>query len=67
MTRQEKLIVTSYNGVMMVDFDEFHEYITELLGRPIYSHELATDEIEAEIKEKVKPEFIKLCAEDTQK
>lgn len=63
MTDREKFIVMAYTGVSMLDFDKFHEQVEELMGRPVYSHEFALDLFTDELKEKVKPEFLKLCSQ----
>ena len=66
MTDREKAIVTAYTGITMFNgekFSIFHKYIEDLLGRPIWTHELATEVVWNEIKEKSKPDFLKLCAE----
>ena len=64
MTDHEKAIVSAYTGVAMLVGDKmniFYEYIAEICGRPIYTHELAHPLIQDEIKEKSKPDFIALC------
>ena len=63
MTKQEKLIVSAYTGVLMTNFDDLHKFIEEKLGRPIQTLELCDEKILNELKEKVKNDFIKLCAE----
>lgn len=63
MTKQEKIIVSAYTGVLMCSFEDMHKYIEEKLGRPVWTHELASDAVESEIKAAVKPDFIALCAE----
>lgn len=42
-------------------FDIFHKYIEDLMGRPIFTHELADKEIWDQIKEKSKEDFLSLC------
>ena len=67
MTDREKAIVSAYTGVAMLAGDKmniFYEYIAEICGRPIYTHELAHPLIQDEIKEKSKPDFIALCKGD---
>ena len=32
MTKQEKIVVSAYTGVLMCDFDDLHEYIEDKLG-----------------------------------
>lgn len=64
MTDKEKAIVMAYTGVCMLTGDKisiFYKYIAELMGRPVFTHELANKEIENLIKEKSKNDFIKLC------
>ena len=57
MTKQEKVIVSAYTGVLMCDFADLHEYIEKIMGRPVWTHELALQEIKAKSKE----DFMNLC------
>lgn len=64
MTDREKAIVMAHTGICMLTgekFNVFHKYIEEILERSVYTHELAFENIQEEIKEKSKPDFIKLC------
>lgn len=61
MTKQEKIIVSAYTGVLMCDFDDVHEYIQRKLGRPVYTHELAGKGIQKEVKEKSHEDFLEIC------
>ena len=63
MTKYEAIVVSAYTGFLMCDFNDMHEYIEKKLGRPIYTHEFALDLVQKEIHEKVKPDFLKICAE----
>ena len=70
MTDREKAIVMAHTGIAMLTgekFSIFHKYIEDLLGRPIWTHELAIEAVWNEIKEKSKPDFLKLCADETEK
>jgi len=60
MTRNESAIISAYTGILSGPFDAFHEYIEKLLGRPVMTHELADNKVAAEIKQKSKPDFIKM-------
>lgn len=64
MTKQEKLIVTAYTGILMVDWDEFHKFAEELLGRPIYTHEFDKEEVTNEIVTAVREDFMRLCDDE---
>lgn len=66
MTDKEKAIVMAYTGIAMLvgdRFDIFHQYIEEKMGRPIWTHELASKEVWAEIKEATREDFNRLCRE----
>lgn len=65
MTDREKAIVMAYTGKCMLKgnkFSIFHKYVEEIMGRPIFSHEIGF--LAKEIKEKSKADFIALCEED---
>ena len=60
MTLREKVIVETYTGVCIVtgaDREELYKYWAALMGRPLYTHELASKEIQEELKEKSKVAF----------
>lgn len=64
MTYRECAVVMAYTGTCMLTGDKlkhFYSYVSEILGEPVWTHELG---IRAdEIKEKSKPDFLHLCAE----
>lgn len=64
MTLRERVIVEAYTGYCMTtgeDRDAFNKYVAKIMGRPIYTHELADENIQNEIHDKSKADFIKLC------
>ncbi len=60
MNKREALIISVYTGVLMVEFEELHEFIEELSGRPVFTHELP--ELEEQLQELVKEEFLAICS-----
>lgn len=64
MTDKERIIVSAYTGVLMCEFSKLHEYIEKILGRPVFTHEMANENVWKEIKEKFKEDFMKLCSEN---
>lgn len=65
MTDKERAIITAYTGITMLTGDKFsifHKYIEDIMGRPIWTHELANPSIWEEIKEKSKKDFLDLCS-----
>ena len=68
MTDREKAIVMAHTGVCMLTGDKFqifHKYIEDIMGRPVFIHELGYRAIEKEIKEKTKDDFMALCADES--
>ena len=64
MTKRECAIVMAYTGTCMLAGDSlgiFYEYVQEILGRPVWTHEYPI--FADEIKEKAKPDFLRLCRE----
>lgn len=64
MILRERVIVETYTGVCMVtgeEREELYKYWAALMGRPVYTHELASKEIQEQLKEKSKADFIELC------
>lgn len=65
MTKREKLVVSAYTGSLLVDFYDLHSYISEVLGRPVFTHELALEEVLTEIRDKTRAEFVQICERET--
>lgn len=65
MTDRERAIIETYTGICMLTGDkrnEVYKYMEEIMGHPVFTHELADAQIQQELKEKAKPDFLKLCA-----
>ena len=65
MTDRERAIIMAYTGVCMLKGDKlsiFYNYLEEILGYSVWTHELASQTLWEEIKEKSKPDFLTLCA-----
>lgn len=61
MTKEESLIISAYTGYLFTkQFSEVHEYIEKVLERPVFTHELASEEVNKEIREKLKPKIIEM-------
>lgn len=61
MTKREAAIVSAYTGVLIGDFEEMHKYIEEIMGRPVFTHELP--KLFDEIKERSKNDFVSIKVE----
>ena len=64
MTDREKAIIMAYTGICMLAGDKFrifHEYVEDIMGRPVYTHEIGL--LADTIKEKAEADFMALCAD----
>lgn len=63
MTAREAAIVTAYTGFVCGPFENAHAYIEEIMGRPVWTHEMADREFANKIKELAKADFCALQVE----
>ena len=66
MTKREAAIVSAYTGYLIGDVDDWHKYVQEILGRPVFTHELASKSIQDEVHDKSRDDFcnIKITTEE---
>lgn len=62
MTKREAAIVSAYTGYLIGEFSDFQAYAEEILGRPVFTHELPN--IADELKEKSKKDFMSIKIEE---
>lgn len=69
MTKREAAELSIFTGVLLTDYDSVHKLLQEILGRKVYTHELADKSLWAEAKERIRKEVEKMCeeAEDVEK
>lgn len=63
MTKREAAIVATYTGILLGNFEGMHKYIEEIVGRPVFTHELGSKEFVAKLKQLSKQDFISLVVE----
>ncbi len=62
MTKQECAIVTAYTEFSMLrgdDLEYLYRYLSEIVGRPVYSHEIPA--VCEQFRDRIKADFIALC------
>jgi hypothetical protein len=64
LTKEQAATIGAYTGVTCGNFADIHEYAEKLLGRPIWTHEFAREELADELREKSKEDFLSLCYEE---
>lgn len=60
VTKREAAIITAFTGYCIGNFGDAHEYMEEIMGRPIWTHELGSAGAWDEIREKARPDFVAL-------
>lgn len=59
MTKKESLIISAYTGFMLCkNFSDMQEFIEETLERPVFTHEMGSEDFLKEVQEKLKPQLI---------
>ena len=61
MTKQEKIVVSAFTGVLMCDFSDMHEYVEKVMERPVWTHEMGNEAFCEKLKAKCKDEFLAIC------
>lgn len=65
MTKYEAILISAYTGYLLTnDFSDVHEFCEKLLGRPIFTHEFASEDVNKEIKEKCKPMILEMIKQE---
>lgn len=62
MTRREAAIVSAYTGYLIGGLGDLYNYLSELIGRPIYTHEIPV--VLDEYHSKIKQDFVMLEVKD---
>ena len=61
MTKEESLLISAYTGYMICSqFNELHEYIEEVMGEPIFTHQMGSEEFNKVLRNKLKPKILEL-------
>ena len=63
MNKREAAIISAYTGVLIGEFDVLHQYINEIMWRPVFTHELADEIIFNKIRELSKDDFVNIKVE----
>lgn len=64
LTREQAAIVGAYTGVLCGPFGDVHGYVERVLGRPVWTHEMASEEVMTAVRDAAKADFLAICAKD---
>lgn len=63
LTSEQAAIIGAFTGYLAGPFSEMHAYIEKIIGRPVFTHEMASEALSAEIREKAKADFLAIVHE----
>ena len=64
LTKREAAIIAAYTGYLIGEFSEMHKYIEEVMGRPVFTHEMVLNEFMKQLHEKSKQDFVSIHVQD---
>ena len=62
LTSRQAAIVGAYTGVLAGPFSEMHRYVEEVMGRPVWTHEMASKKFTEQLRLASKDDFLSICA-----
>ena len=64
MTKREAAIVAAYTGYLIGAFSDMHEYVEEVMGRPVWTHEMGSAAFMEQLRKKAKKDFVAIEISD---
>lgn len=61
LTKEQAAIIGVYTGIVCGPFADVHEKIEQIMGRPVFTHEMGDESFVAQVREKAKDEFLSIC------
>ena len=58
MTKREAAIVSAYTGFLIGDFADMHEYVEQIMGGPVWTHQMGDRAFVEKIRAAAKADFI---------
>ena len=60
LTKEQAIILTGYTGITCCAFHLFHEDVEKRVGRPVFTHELGSEEFMERVRDLYRDDFIAL-------
>lgn len=64
LTKEQAAVIGAYTGYAAGPFADVHEYAERVLGRPLFTHEFASQLIADKLRDAAKTDFIAICHGD---
>ena len=63
MTKREAAIVSAYTGFLIGEFADMHKYVEHIMGRPVFTHEMADKAVVDQIHDAARADFVSIHLE----
>lgn len=60
LTKEQAVILTGYTGITCCAFHLFHEDVEKRVGRPVFTHEMGSEEFMGRVRDLYREDFIAL-------
>lgn len=64
LTKEQAAIIGAFTGILVGNFSDMHQYIEKVMGRSVETMEMTGEGFCKELKEKVKPDLMKIINQD---
>jgi hypothetical protein len=61
LSKEQSAVISAYTGYLCGNFGDMQEYVTKIMGRPVWTHEFADPVFAQKIRELAKEDFLSLC------
>lgn len=65
LTKEQAVIITGFTGYAACSFSELHEDVERRLGRPVWTHEFADEDVRKEMRDAYREDFVAMCPKDS--
>lgn len=63
LSKEQAAIIGAFTGYTLGPFGDIQEYAEKVLGRPVWTHEFASEVFREELNEASRPDFLAICHE----
>lgn len=62
LTKEQAAVLSAHTGVLCGKFADLHEYVEQILERPVMTHEMGSQAVADKIREASRSDFMQLVA-----
>ena len=63
LTKEQAAVIGAFTGFAIGPFSDIQEYAERVLGRPIWTHEFASESVVSELREAARDDFVAMAYE----